>query len=245
MCSKLKDALKSRDSGFCYHTKSSAGQFLYTNQVIYPTPPFPPCYSCSGDHCGAQEMLQLLVSGWWETVQSSSALPSCPLSQTQYWAPTSLLGAMWPLLFLHSENNTHKSQSLSFTRPIFLMYTSPFILKGVLLEFSSVLCTSKEQFKCYCDKLLANTCISEVTDTLLLQFYSPFRWAFVACAWWAKIQLRCSQLPADRCELCVLQRLLNTLTSRFIQLELGISLKWAFRLPTFICTTMIPNKHEN
>lgn len=40
--------------------------------------------------------------------------------------------------------------------------------KGVLLELSSVLCTSKDQFKCYYDKLLANSCVSEVTDILLL-----------------------------------------------------------------------------
>lgn len=36
------------------------------------------------------------------------------------------------------------------------------------MEFSSVLCTSKDQFKCYYDKLLANSCVSEVTDILLL-----------------------------------------------------------------------------
>lgn len=149
----------------CYHTKSSAGQFLYTDQVIYPAPLFPllflqwkPLWS-SRNASAAGEWLMRDCS----EQQCSALMPivkNTGLSSTHLcWEPCG------HSCFFHSENSTHKSQSLSFTRPIFLMYTSPFILKGVLLEFSSVLCTSKDQFKCYCDKLLANTCISEVTGT--------------------------------------------------------------------------------
>lgn len=52
--------------------------------------------------------------------------------------------------------------------------------------------------------------------------------------------LCCCQLPAGRCELCVLQRLLSTLTSRFIQLAFGIRLKWALNLPNSFAQPWYP-----
>lgn len=137
--------------------------------------------------------------------------------------------------------------SLSFTRPVFHMYKPPFILQRSITRVFLRACTSKEQFKCYYDKLLANSCVSEVTDTLLLLqvsiSHSGERLWFMFGG--AKPSSCCSQLTADRCELCVLQRLLNTSTSRFIQLAFGIRLEGALNPSKPFCTSTIPKKHEN
>lgn len=146
--------------------------------------------------CGAQEMLQLLVRLFRAAVLCPHA--HCPRHSTELHTP--LLAALWPLLAIHSKSSTHKSQSL------FIYKTS---ISHVYVPFY----TTKE-----CDWSFPLCCVHQkispnvtMTSCLLTVVYLRLQTLFFYCKWVFPIQM-------SLCGLCVLQRLLNALTSRFIQL---------------------------
>lgn len=90
--------------------------------------------------CLAQEMLELLVSGWWKTIRSSlcsalmSATDRCQRHGTELhvhllWAigPRPSVAGHRATLRFYNKNSIRKSLNLfSFTRRMLLMYMSPF-----------------------------------------------------------------------------------------------------------------------